>query len=247
MVTSSRTVERRANQRLNAAALTARGEHHRAKGLIHCVLEDERREVTGYRTWRCQQRHCLFCCRRYSQRLTRKYARKIERLMGNDYRVSLLTLTVPNTPSLSPKLYKWLAINLKRLLRRHPFIGRVVGAVARIETDFNSDSQDFHPHIHVILIYKQCISQREIAEAWRDLTSPQPNDYALSDVPGCVSQPCIVWIEKIAPEAIREKVGYLFKFKPFKDAEAFAEYDCAVRNVRLVQTYGALRGRFRKA
>lgn len=173
--------------------------------------------------------------------------RKIDRLMRDDYRLSFLTLTLPNTLSLSPELYKGLAINLKRLLRRYPFKGRVVGAVTRIETDFNSDSQDFHVHIHVILIYKQCIPQREIEVAWRSLIGPQLIGYELSDMPGRESAPCIVWIEKIEPGAIRRQVGYLFKFKPFESAEAFAEYDCAVKSVRLVKTYGALRGRIRRA
>lgn len=241
---SSRSA-RRAQQRLNAAALTTRGEHHRAKRLVRCVLEDEKREETGYRTWRCQYRNCLFCCWRYSRRIMSKYMRKIERLMCDDYRVSFLTLTVPNTLSLSPQLYKELGINLKRLLRRYPFKGRVVGAVARIETDFNPVSQDFHVHIHIILVYKKCIPQKELEDAWRSLIGSQLIGYELSDMPGRESAPCVVWIEKIKPEAIRRQVGYLFKFKPFESAEAFAEYDCAVKNVRLVQTYGALRGRIR--
>ena len=247
METSSRTSQRRARQRLNAAALAGRGEHHRAKRLIDCLLEDERKEVTGYRTWSCQHRYCLFCCWRYSQRLTRKYVRKIERLMSADSRLCFVTLTIPNTSSLSPELYKWLSTNLKRLMRRHPFKGRMVAVVSRIENDFNSDSQDFRVHIHMILIYRQCIPQNEMADAWRDLVNPQLNDYALSDVPGREGIPCVVWIKKITPEAIERTLNYMFKFAPFKDADAFAEYDCAVRNVRLVQTFGALRGRIRKA
>ena len=246
MDTSSSRAERRARQRLNAAALASRGEHHRAKRLIDCLLEDERKEVTGYRTWSCQHRYCLFCCWRYSQRLTRKNVRKIERLMGANSRLCFVTLTIPNTPSLSPELYKWLSTNLKKLMRRYPFKDRVIGAIARIETDFNSISQDFHVHIHMIIIYRQCIPQNEIVEAWRNLIHPQLNDYALSDVPGREGSPCVVWIKKIAPEAIKQTLNYMFKFAPFKDADAFAEYDCAVRNVRLVQTFRALRGRIRR-
>lgn len=238
--------ERRKRQLQNAAALIARGKTHRAQGLIRCVQEDEKREATGYRTWRCQNRNCLFCCGRYSQRLTRKCMRKMGRVMGDGYRLSFLTLTIPNTLSLNPHLYKWLGMNLKRLMARSPFKGRVVGAIARIETDFNPDSQDFHPHIHIILIYKQCIPQREIAEAWRDLINPQVNEYVPSDAPGREGRPCVVRIKKIKPEEIRRTVAYLFKSKPFEDADAFAEYDCAVRNVRLIQTYGALRGRRRR-
>ena|SRR5215213_1187598 len=231
----------------NATALIARGKNHRARGLVRCVQEDERIEATGYRTWRCQNRNCLFCCGRYSRKFTGRYMRKIGKLLRDGYRLSFLTLTIPNTLSINPQLYKWLGMNLKRLMARSLFKGRVVGAIARIETDFNADSQDFHPHIHIILIYTQCIPQREIAEAWRDLIEPQLNEYAPSDVPGHEGGACVVWIEKIKPEEIKKTVAYLFRFKPFEDAEAFAEYDCAVRNIRLIQTYGALRGRKRRA
>jgi hypothetical protein len=246
MATASRKSERRAEQRLNAAALIARGMDHRAKRLIACVLQDEKREETGYRTWKCQQRHCLFCGWRHWKRLRFKYSRRIERLMRADYRLSLLTLTIPNVLSLNPGIYRFLSINLKKLLRKYLLQGRVIGAVARIETDFNSDSQDFHVHIHAILIYRRCIPQEEIAEAWRNLMSLMLIDYVPSDIPGRESSSCFVWIEKVEPEEIRETVRYLFKFDPIKGAEAFAEYDCAVRNVRLVQAYGALRGRIKK-
>lgn len=175
----------------------------------------------------------------------REYARKIGRLIGVDPRLFFLTLTIPNTPSLSPKVYKWLAANLKKLMRRYPFKDNVVWAVARIETDFNSQSQDFHVHIHMILVCNQYIPQKDIAVVWRDLLGPQPN--TLSDVLGRDSAPCIVHIKKIKPESIRKVVSYLFKYRPIKEAEAFAEYECAVKNVRLVQSFGALRGRHGKA
>jgi hypothetical protein len=243
---SSRS-DRRALQRLNAAALTVRGRHQRAKRLVDCVLQDEKKEATGYRTWRCQHRNCLFCCWKYWRGFIENYLRKINKLTGNDYRLSFLTLTIPNVLSLSPDLYRELAANLKKMMRRYPFKCRVVGAVARIETDYNSHSQDFHIHIHIILIYSQCIPQKEIVEAWSDVMGPQPSVYELSDVPGRESKPCVVWIEKIKPGTLRRTVRYVFKFEPFEEAEAFAEYDCAVRNVRLVQSFGALFERNRKA
>jgi hypothetical protein len=247
MGTATSRSDRRAQQRLNAAALTARGKHHRAKRMVDCVLQDEKKEATGYRTWRCQHRNCLFCCWKYWRTFVENYLRKVKRLTRNDYRLSFLTLTIPNVPSLSPELYKELTANLKKLMRRYPFKCRVVGAVARIETDFNPHSQDFHIHIHIILIYNHCIPQKEIAEAWSDVMGPQSSVYELSDVPGQASKPCVVWIEKIKPGTLRRTVRYLFKFEPFEDAEAFAEYDCAVRNVRLVQSFGTLFERNRKA
>jgi replication protein len=247
MATALSTSERRAIQRLYAAALTARGAHHRAKQLLRCVLEDERQEITGYRSWRCQYRNCLICCWRYSQRLTRRYVRKIEKIRCDDYRLGFLTLTIPNVSSLSSELYKGLAANQKSLFRRAPFKDRMVAGVSKIETDFNYESQDFHPHTHMILIYEQCIPQEEIVEAWCDLIYPQPSHYVLSDVPGHEGEPCLAWIKKIDPEAIRRAVNYLFKYRPIKEAEAFAEYDCAVRKIRLVQSYGALRGRTGRA
>lgn len=238
MATASRTSERRARQRLNVAALIARGEHYRAKRLLDCVLQDEKKEATGYRTWSCQHRNCLFCGWKHSQRFSRRYVRKVGRNISNADRLSLLTLTIPNVLSLSPQLYKWLAVCVKRLLRRDLFRDRVIAAIVVIETIYNPDSQDFHVHIHAILVYEQCIPQKETVEAWRSLTASPPDGLTLSDAPERV-----VWIRKINPKSIRQTVGYLFKFKPIEDAEAFAEYDCAVKNVRLVQSFGALRGR----
>lgn len=171
-----------------------------------------------------------------------KFTREIERYLGDGYRMSFGTFTVPNTPSLSREQYKWLSKKLRRLLRRRPFKGRVFAAVAVIESDFNSDSQDWHVHIHIILIYDLCIPQREIEDAWRDLVNSEFN-YVQSDVPGRVNPPCIVWIKKVELEDLRQTVNYLFKPQTFDNADAFAEYDCAVRNIRLVHSYGALRGR----
>jgi hypothetical protein len=238
MATASRTSERRARQRLNAAALIARGEQHRARRLLDCVLQDEKKEATGYRTWSCQHRNCLFCGWKHSKRLSCSKLRRTEKILANGHRGSLLTLTIPNVLSLSPLLYRWLAACFKRLLRRDLFRERVIGAIVIIETVFNPASQDFHVHIHAILVYKQCISQKETVEAWRSLTASPPDGLILSD-----ALERVVWIKKINLKSIKQTVGYLFKFKPIEDAGAYAEYDCAVKNVRLVQTFGALRGR----
>lgn len=159
MATALCTSERRTRQRLHAAALSARGEHNCAKRLLDCALQDEKKEATGFRTWRCGHRHCLFCGRKYSKRLTRHYGLRSEELMANGYRLSFLTLTTPNVHWLTPQLYRWLFDCFKGLMCRDPFRWRVDGAIIVIETDFNPDSQDFHPHIHGILSYQQCIPQ----------------------------------------------------------------------------------------
>lgn len=238
MATASRTSERRAIQRLHAAALTARGEHYRAERLLDCVLQDERKEATGYRTWSCEHRNCLFCGWKYSKSFIQRYGLRSENLMANGYRLSFLTLTIPNVLWLTPELYNWLPACFKKLMRRDPFRGRVVGAIIVTETDFNSDSQDFHVHIHGILSYQQCPPKEEIEEAWCDLTALPPDG-----VPPLESPERIVWINKIEQDSIKKTVGYLFKFKPIEDAEAFAEYVCVVENIRLVHSYGVLRKR----
>jgi hypothetical protein len=240
MATTSRKSERRARQRLNAAALMARGEERRAQRLLDCVLQDERKEMTGYRTWSCQHRNCHYCGWKNSQKSSRRYVRKVEKTISSDDRLSFLTLTIPNVLAPSPQIYRWLSGCFKNLLHRDPFRGCVVGALVVIETVFNPDSQTYHIHLHAILIYTKCISQKEIAKAWHALTVSPPDGLDLPDAPGRVA-----WIKKIDPKTIRQMVSYLFKFKPIEDAEAYAEYDCAVKNVRLVQTYGAMRGRWR--
>lgn len=236
MVTASRTSERRARQQLHAAALAARGEHYRAKQLLDCALEDEIKGATGYRTWRCQQRTCLICGWRYSKRLIRLYGSMSENLLAKGFRLSFLTLTIPNVVWLKPNLYRWLSASFKKLRHRELFRDRVNGAISIIETDFYPDSQEYHVHIHGLLSYQQCIPQEELAEAWSKLTALPPDGFPVTDAPERV-----VDIRKVDPESIKEVLDYMFKFNPIEDPEAFAEYDCAVRNVRLVNAYGIMR------
>jgi hypothetical protein len=122
-------------------------------------------------------------------------------------------------------------------MRRYPFRDRVNGTITVIETDYNQYSADFHVHIHGIISYEECIPQEEIETVWRKLTAIPPEGFPVTDPPER-----IVWIKKIESKSIWSTVGYLFKFRPIEDAEAFAEYDCAIDRVRLIRTYGAMRG-----
>jgi hypothetical protein len=157
--------------------------------------------------------------------------------MDEEYRLSFLTLTIPNAPWLKPELYRWMSACFKKLRRRDPFRNRVDGAITVIETDFNPHSQDFHPHIHSILSYQRCPPQDEIEEAWSELTAIPPDGFPPPD-----ATERVVWIKRIDPDSIKQCVDYTFKFNPIEDAEAFAEYCCAVENIRLVNAYGTLRG-----
>jgi hypothetical protein len=162
--------------------------------------------------------------------------------MANGYRLSFLTLTIPNVLWLTPQLYIWLSDCFKKLMRRDPFKNRLNGAIIVIETDFNPYPQDFHVHIHGIFSYEECIPQEELELVWRKLTAILPEGFPVTGSPKR-----IVWIKKIEPKSIWSTTGYLFKFRPIEDAVAFAEYDCAIENVRLVRAYGAMRGGSRKA
>jgi hypothetical protein len=140
----------------------------------------------------------------------------------------------------------------RKLLRRYPFKGRAIGSIARVEVDYNADTQEFHIHIHAILVYKQCIPQEEIKVAWFKLTKQVADYIELRDSPNKSDTPRSVWIDKIEVDdenvfrgdsAIGDALGYISKFRPFNDPEAFAQFECSAKGFRFVRAYGALYGK----
>jgi Replication protein. len=250
MVTASRAAKRR-RQRQNADALKEYGAADLARRFDRCASENERRQKGEFSTWRCQHRHCEFCARIYSQKTIWKYEPKLARLVLVGYRLCLLTLTIRNSFAINLRQLEWLFMNYRKLQRRHPFKGRVIGSIARIEVDYNPDTQEFHVHIHAILVYQQCVPQEEIKAAWFHLTKQEADYIELKDSPSQADIPRSVWIDKIEAEnenafgedlAIRNALGYVSKFRPFSDSEAFAQYECTARGFRLIRAYGALYG-----
>jgi len=130
----------------------------------------------------------------------------------------------------------------------------IFGGVAKIETTYNAEHQEFHVHIHILIVYKACIPQKKIKALWGNLTADMGN-YEPSDFPASTVSNRSVWIKSVKlnrsnPASIRKAVknslNYLCKFNPIDDPQAFAIMYGATKGKRLVRAYGGLRKGFRQ-
>ncbi len=202
-----------------------------------------------YPLFRCQLRVCEFCYWRESKRVQKRYSNKLYDCVNAGFRLAILTLTIPNVTLISGRDYDLLFHKLKKLFQHDHVKIYIIGGLAKIETTYNADRQEFHPHIHIIIVYKACISQKKIRSIWIALTADM-QDYELSDMPMPQVRNRSVWIKKIkfnksSPVSIRSAIkralNYICKFNPIADPQAFANIYLATKGKRLFRAYGELR------
>jgi hypothetical protein len=168
-------------------------------------------------------------------------------------RIAILTLTVPNVSTIKSEDYDRLFEKLKALLNLEYVRRYIYGGVAKIETTYNVDRQEFHPHLHILIVYKACIPQKKIKALWAILTAELESS-AFSDTPTSTAMSRSVWIKRVhfnrsntasVRKAVRDSLNYLCKFNPINDPEAFASLYCETKGKRLIRAYGGLRKGFR--
>lgn len=201
----------------------------------------------------CGLRYCEFCSWRESRRARKQYLLRFLKCVDDGFRIGILTLTVPNVSTLNSQGYDRLFERVKEFLNLDYVIRYIFGGIAKIETTYNADRQEFHPHFHILIIYKACISQKKIKALWGTVTADLDN-YEFSDCPTSSAFNRSVWIKKVnftrsnpasVRKAVRKSLNYLCKFNPMHDPEAFASYFCATKGKRLIRAYGGLRKGFR--
>ena len=217
-------------------------------------MEDCKTVDRVYPQFRCQLRVCEFCYWRESKRIYKRYANKLHDYVDGGFRLAILTLTIPNLSHISSQDYDRLFQKLKKLFQDNGVKIYLIGGLAKIETTYNADRQEFHPHIHIIIVYTDCISQKEIKPIWEALTAAT-DDYELSDTPLHHSSKRSVRFEEIEfnendpasiSRAIKKVLNYICKFNPIADPDAFASIYCATKGKRLIRAYGGLRNRLRR-
>jgi hypothetical protein len=197
----------------------------------------------------CRLRYCEFCYWRESRRVRKQYLRRFLEYVDDGLRIAILTLTIPNVASLNSEVYDRLFESLKELLNLDYVRRYIYGGVAKVETTYNADRQEFHPHLHILIVYKACIPQKKIKALWALLTADLEH-YEPSDVPASSVSSRSVWIKRVkfnrdspasVRKAVRDSFNYLCKFNPINDPEAFASLYSVTNRKRLIRAYGGLR------
>jgi hypothetical protein len=112
----------------------------------------------------CRDRFCVPCARARAFRIR---ANLTERLPNK--RLSFLTLTLKHSESSLRIQLNRLITSYRRLRNRRLWTSRVRGAAAVVELKLNERTNQWHPHLHIIMDAKY-IPHGQLSDLWRDIT-----------------------------------------------------------------------------
>lgn len=144
---------------------------------IQSVLTADERTGKVVKANRCMNRFCPICLATRSRKQSFMLGVVLETLKENyDYKFLFLTLTVPNIAGdkLLEELQKQYE-SLKRFIQRKEFKNISQGYVRKTEITYNSERNDFHPHIHMLIAVesdyfqnsKLYVKQEKWLEIWK--------------------------------------------------------------------------------
>ncbi len=248
----------RINRQLeNAAALLRLGETNLANRLAKCALERERwindqKNQSVYQPSQCGLRFCEFCYWRTSKETRRQYIHRLVYCVNQGFRLLDLTLTIPNISQIGRTDYDCLFACFRDFLSRNEIRECFIGTLIKLETTFNENSQEYHPHLHCLMVYQKCVPYQIIREVWGEVTFSFTRSLDERDIPGAYLFYRSVKVEKIKVDytsvaalqrEVKKRVNYLCKYNHIFDPDAFAH--CALATIRkpLIRSYGILRGK----
>ena len=126
---------------------------------------------------------CNFCAVRRSIQKLNAYLRRYRYLLQlNPYRIPLLiTFTVKNGPDLRER-FEHLVRSFRRLQdnrrryrsnpRKHPFtqLAKVTAGVGAFENTYNAETQEHHPHFHLIALCNDIPAHKPLVDEWQAIT-----------------------------------------------------------------------------
>jgi hypothetical protein len=134
------------------------------------VLTCGQHTLRSYPTFRCKKLFCPDCAAERANRLSRQTEAKIaEAMQTNKGRLCLLTLTMKNAATLDGGLSS-LKKAFRQFKRKKVFKERIKGYFGGFEYTFNPKTNDFHVHLHLIVLRGKFWNQSDISDAWRDVT-----------------------------------------------------------------------------
>ena len=144
---------------------------------IQSVLTADQSTGKVVKANRCMNRFCPICLATRSRKQAFELGVLLETLRENyDYKFLFLTLTVPNVKGneLVNELQKQYEA-LKRFIQRKEFKNISQGYVRKTEITYNSERNDFHPHVHMLIAVendyfqnpKSYVKQEKWLEIWQ--------------------------------------------------------------------------------
>lgn len=174
---------------------------------------------------RCNHRACPLCGPLRAAELQRGVLRATAKMD----QMRFLTLTIVSTDDPLAKRIDHLRQSFSRLRRQKAWKNHVKGGVVTVEVTWNPRTQQWHPHLHM-LIDGTYFPSKAIKAAWQEATGD-------SDIVH-ISRPA----GRFAAAAYVAKYASKGMDFPTAPDRRIAEWNHAIRSVRLAQTFGSLHG-----
>lgn len=166
--------EKKYQSRIMARRLFVAGLRERAARMYTCSdyivtrVSPATGEIKTDTTMLCRDRLCPICSWRLSRRrfaeMMAVFSAIRSEIMDNRYTVKLLTLTVKNMPLAElPAALAAFSQAWHNMSRREYFKTACMGWARSLEITYNSDAETYHPHLHVLLIWRQGADDTDIA------------------------------------------------------------------------------------
>lgn len=186
---------------------------------------------------------CPFCARARAAKNVQKYMERFEIIMSEKPNLvpALLTLTVKNGADLEERFQHLQNAWKKFQNRRRDYFKRgrgfnelckVDGAVFSYETTYNEEAQEWHPHLHVVVLLTDYIDREKLSQEWEKITGDSK----------------IVDIRKLKPsddgnmvDAFCEVFKYALKFSELSLEDNYEAYN-TLKGSRLQGSFGSFWG-----
>lgn len=110
-----------------------------------------------FQTWFCKNKLCSICNWRRAMKHSYQATQVIDKAIEKEPKAKFLflTLTVKNVEGKNlNKTMSSLTKSFDRLFKRRKVLKNLIGYLRSTEVTFNSDTEMYHPHIHVLLMVK---------------------------------------------------------------------------------------------
>lgn len=209
-----------------------------------------KRDATGKRRLAfanfCKVRLCPMCNWRRTLKIGGQLSQVFDvGMLPKRYSCLFLTLTVPNVPGAELRnTLKRLTHSLTNYLKLKKIAKAVKGYARSIEVTYNRERDDYHPHIHLLLLVskhyftsRDYIKQADWLQRWRDTY----NDQSITQVfiEKCYDKPRKK-ISEITKYAVKD-TDYLKGVSRSKQVEIVECLDGALHKIRLVGYGGVIK------
>lgn len=192
---------------------------------------------------------CPFCASRRAGKNVKVHEEKIETLMTGRKELIpvMITLTVKNQPDLK-RVYNHMKKSFKTLMDRRrrnkhessryeTEMKKVQGAVAAHELTFNQDTNEWHPHIHMIALLDGYIDVKKLSKEWHDITG----DSYIVDIRKISAKKSTKEGISDLSAGLVEVFKYALKFSDLPQEKLWEAYKF-LRGKRMTASYGDLHG-----